>query len=118
MSAGAFTRSKYEADDGTIYPIRVQPETIIAAANPAPAGAVAAGVPSARANGGRRVLGVNARAVYVTFTATPPAGYKPDSILKIPILTKTAYDAKSRGSTFAYLGGTVTVTGKKPEYIN
>lgn len=117
MSAGAFSRAKYESDGGEVYAIRVQPETIIAATNPEPAGAITA-EPSAIANGSRRRIGVNARRVRVVFTAGAPAGYKPDSPIALPILTPTAFQALSKGETFTYLGGTVEVIGKTPEYIN
>ena len=117
MSAGSFSRSKYESDSGEIYAIRVQPETIVAGTNPEPAGTITAEV-SAIANGSRRRLGMNARRVRVVFTASAPAGYKADSPIALPVLTPTAYQSLSKGDSFAYLGGTVEVIGKTPEYAN
>lgn len=119
MSAGSFTRTKYESDDGTILNARVQPETLtanIGGANTAPAGAVN-GLGSAKMRGGRREIGVKARRVRVVFTAGAPADYKPDTTLEIPILTKARYDAIAIGSTGTYLEGTVTVIGKTAESV-
>lgn len=119
MSSGAFTRSKYEADDGTILAIRVQPETLLAnigGANTAPAGAVN-GLGSAKARGGRREIGVKARRVTVAFTATVPDNYKEGTLLQIPILTKTLYDSIGVNATGTYLGQPVEVVGKTAESV-
>lgn len=122
MSAGAFESSKYEADDGTIYKIRVQPETEAAefgdpaVANAAPSGAVTGKV-SARVGGGNRQYGVKARAVTVKWTSTVPSGYKSDEVLRIPILQKSLYDSVASGATGTYLGQPVEVVGKLPERI-
>lgn len=116
MSAGPFLRARYERDNGDIHPVRVQPSTV-SATNPQPTGALTSDI-SARVGGSRRTLGLITRRVRVVFTAGAPADYKPDSIIALPILTPDAYDALQRGSTFAYLGGTVTVVGKTPEFAN
>lgn len=119
MSSGAFVRSKYEADDGTILNIRVQPETISAnlgGANAAPSGDVN-GLGSAKARGGKREIGVKARRVRVAFTATVPTGYKADTTLEIPILTKALYDGIALGSTGTYLTVPVQVIGKSAESV-
>jgi len=121
MSSGNFVRSKYESNSGEIYPIRVQPETlaltIAATANAAPAGAVTAEV-SARANGSRRTLGMNARTVTVAFTATPPDGYATNTTLTVPVMQPALWDNATRGATGTYLGVAVEVVGKSPEYAN
>jgi len=117
MSAGAFTNSFYETDGGTIYSIRVQPETIIATTNPAATGP-ATGEGSAAATGGRRRLGINARRVRLQWDSAAPTGYDVNGTLTIPILTPDAYTALQKGDTFEYLGNTVVVLGKTPEYIN
>lgn len=121
MSAGNFVRSRYQSNSGEVYPIRVQPETLAltidATANAAPAGAITAEV-SARANGSRRTLGMNARTVSITFTATPPEGYATNSTLTVPVLTSALWDDISRGDTGTYLGVAVEVIGKSPEYAN
>lgn len=121
MSAGVFERSRYEADNGDVHAIRVQPETIAATfggtANNPPAGAVDQQV-SARVGGGNRRYGVKARAVSVTWTGAPPAGYADDELLRVPILTPDLYDAITPNSTVGtYLGANVIVVGKLPERV-
>lgn len=121
MSAGAFERSKYEADNGDIFAIRVQPETLAATfggtANAAPTGAVDQQV-SARVGGGNREIGIKARAVTVAWDGAPPTGYEPNQLLRVPILTKDLYDAITSNSTSgSYLGAAVTVVGKLGERV-
>lgn len=119
MSAGRFTRSKYQADDGTILSIRVQPETLTAslgATNSAPTGSVD-GLGSAKARGGRREIGVKARRVSVAFTGSPPTDYAENTVLQIPVLTLATYNATAIGSTGTYLGSPVTVVGKTAESV-
>lgn len=121
MSAGAFVRSRYESNSGEIYPIRVQPETLAlqigSTANAAPTGAITAEV-SARANGSRRTLGMNARSVTVTFTGTPPDGYATNSTLTVPVLTPELWDSAAKGTTGTYLGVAIEVVGKSAEAAN
>lgn len=121
MSAGAFERSRYEADNGDIHAIRVQPETLAATfggtANAAPADPVDQQT-SARVGGGNRKYGVKARAVSVTWTGAPPSGYEPDELLRIPILTPDLYDSITPNSTVGtYLGANIIVVGKLPERV-
>lgn len=118
--AGAFTLSKYETDNDNVVPIKVQPETLTAnvgSANAAPSGAVEAGFPSAQVSKGRRAIGINARTVSVKFTATPPTGYATNATYRIPIMTKTVWDAATKGTTGTYLGVAIIVVGKSPEAI-
>lgn len=117
MSSGAFDNSFYTSDSGAVYNIRVQPETLSFSAQGTPATAATA-EPSAIANGSRRRIGVNARSVRLEWTATPPAGYKADSVVKVPILTLAAYTPIKKGDTVTYLGASARVLGKTPEYIN
>lgn len=121
MSAGAFQIVGYSADNATVYPIRIQPETatlsIGGVANAPTATEITAGTPSANAGGSRRKNGVNARQVRFKFTGTPPAGYKADSTISLPVLTTTAYNSYSRGQTGTYLGGTIICVGKTAESI-
>ena len=119
MSSGAFNTSKYEADSGTIYNCRVQPETLaanIGGANTAPAGAVD-GEGSARIGGGNRQIGIKARSVTVKWTSTAPDNYKEGQLIRIPIMTKARYDAINIGATGTYLSTNVTVVGKNPERV-
>lgn len=122
MSAGPFERSKYESNDGEIYSIRVQPETLAltlgGSANAAPTGAVTQEV-SARVSGGNRQIGLKARAVSLAWTGTPPTGYKAGELVRVPILTEDLYDSVTGNgaTTGTYLGVGVAVVGKLPERV-
>lgn len=120
MSAGAFASSKYEAGDGTIFRIRVQPETLAltlaGTTNTAPAGTVTGKI-TARVGGGNREYGIKARAVTVKWTGVAPDGYKADEILRVPVLTPALYNGVSPGTTGSYLGSAIEVVGKLPERV-
>lgn len=119
MSAGPFTNTKYEANNGDIYRIRVQPETLAAnfgGANSAPTGAINA-QGSVRVGGGNRQIGIKARAISIKFTATPPDGYAENQLYRVPILTEARYDGINAGDTGTYLGVTAEVVGKLPERV-
>lgn len=112
MSAGSFSRSKYElsAVAGVVVPIRVQPETLSLAVgsntNAAPTADITSGWPSAQVSGGRRGLGIYARTASFVITGTPPTGYKAGSVLTLPILNKALAAAIDRGVTGTYtIGG-------------
>lgn len=120
MAGQYSTTAKYETDDGTVYNIRVQPETVaanIGAANAAPAGAVT-GKGTVRVNAGNREFGIKARSVSLIWTAAAPDGYEPGSPVRIPILTKSVFDGIVKGTTGTYLGAACKVVGKSPERIN
>ena len=111
--------AKYEADDGTIYRIRVQPETLAASiggVNASPGGSVD-GQGTVRVGGGARQFGIRARSVSVRFTGTPPTGYDEGEILRVPILTPSRYASISLGTTGTYLGVPCEVVGKNPERV-
>lgn len=112
MSAGVFTRTRYEANNGDIFTARVQPETITAW-NPAPAGAVTVNI-RANMTGGQRQNGMNARYVMGVWE-TAPAGYKAGGTVRVPVLTPAAFNAIQNDQVLAYLGGTFTVTGTTNE---
>jgi len=119
MSAGAFTLSKYQADDGTIYPVRVQPETItlnVGAANSAPSGAVDGPV-YAKVSKSKRAYGVGCRKVSFRFTATPPTGYLAGQTYSLPVLTPTVYSGATSGTTGTYLSTAIVVVGRSPESV-
>lgn len=122
MSAGKFLFTSYESDQGTLYPCKVQPETVAATidgtANSAAAGPVPAGVPSANMRGSKRQNGITARRISLELAdgATAPAGYSGGG-LSIPILTNSLYAATSKGSTVVYLETTWRVSGKTPESV-
>jgi hypothetical protein len=126
MSAGAFEFTKYEAESGKIFPIRVQPETLTLTfaetANAAPTGDLEAGLPSVKTSGGRRELGVCPRKVRFVFTGTLPTNYKQDSILQLPVLSKATYAAWAKNQEGTYtLNGTdhaVRIVGLSAEQVN
>ncbi len=94
MSAGLFELSTYESNEGDLYPIRIQPETLqlnINGANAAPTGEPDQAV-SARARKSRRAYGVGARTVRVRFTAAAPTGYAEGQVLTVPVLTAALWD--------------------------
>lgn len=125
MSAGVFSRSKYQSDGGAIWPVKVQPETLNlsvtsgngSVTNSPPDGAISGDVPSAIVGGSRRRYGVHTRGLRLKFTGTPPTGYKPDSPIFVPVLKKETYDAIARNSTGTYLGVAIQVIGKVGEAI-
>lgn len=116
MSSGNFLDAKYVDDLGEVHPIRIQPETI----NPwnaNGAGTIAAGVPSAKVSSSKRALGVNARTARFKWAGTPPTGYAANSIIALPILTKTAFDALVKAVDYPYLGTGLNLVGKTNESI-
>lgn len=114
MSAGAFQVSKYEADSGDIHPIRVQPETIAALSNAAPAGAVNSSI-SAVVSLTRRQRGLRPRYVSVKFSGALPDGYAANTIYRLPILTEAVFDGLNIGGTGTYLGNPIVIVGKEGE---
>jgi hypothetical protein len=122
MSAGAFVVSKYQTNDGTITPIRVQPETLEAAiaavTNAAPTGALGDTI-FTKVSGGLSLSHIRARRITIRFPATgQPTGYKPLGITTIPVLTKVFYNACATagvGAVITYLGvATCTIVGGDP----
>jgi hypothetical protein len=116
MSSGVFSDNIYVADNGVAFTIRTQVETA-AAWNPNGTGAPVAGNPSAQVSKGKRSIGVNARMARFKWSGTPPAAYKQDGIIALPILTQAAYTALVKNTNYAYLGGTLNLVGKTPEFI-
>lgn len=123
MSAGKFTLSRYQATYGAgtqIHPIRVQPETIEAqfpdSANLAPTGAINNPI-SAIISRGAKQRGLRPRSVRLKLEAgtTPPAGYDPAATTRIPVLTKTVFDAVNPTDLITYLGASWVVVGKDDE---
>ena len=119
MSAGPFTNSKYESNSGTVYKIRVQPETtalvIGGISNGPPAGAISAEV-SAIARGNKRTIGMVARTITLKFTGAPPTDYLGTNVI-VPILEPTTFDSYTTpsGKTGVYLGSAVEVVGQSAE---
>jgi len=124
MSAGAFTRSRYQAsyDNDMIHPIRVQPETEDAASNlvfnQPPSGSANSPI-SARVSGGKRTLGLTARRIILEAPSSgQPSGYLAKGITSIPALNIAFYNAATKGSVCTYLGVEFNVVGRSPEYVN
>lgn len=119
MSAGGFSTTRYQSDEGGIYAIRVQPETldltINGDTNDAPTGAIdQEGL--ARVSGGRRRIGLKARSVRIEFVGTPPTGYDEGQSISLPVLTQAFYNSIPRaGGTGTYLGAAIRVVGKSPQ---
>lgn len=122
MSAGPFIETTYESNQGTLYPARVQQETldmtIDGVANSPAAGPIPAGVPSANMRGSRRQNGITARSVSLKLppNAPPPTGYTGDNLV-VPVLTASLWAAISRSSTVVYLDTTWRVAGTQPEEV-
>jgi hypothetical protein len=121
MSAGAFSVSRYQANDSArIYAIKIQPETIAAApggtANAVPTAATTEPV-YARVIKSKNAYGVKARSVRIRFTAAPPTGYLVGQTYSIPILTATVWNAIAPGQVGTYLGTACVVVSKSPELI-
>lgn len=121
MSAGVFESSFYTSDDGTIHPIRIQPETrgltIGGQANSAPTGPADTNAAQVRVSGGKRTLGLTPRKIRVRFTGTQPAGYKPGSTVSVAVLIPAHFQAyrKPLYQTGTYLGAAIEVVGSSPE---
>lgn len=123
MSAGRFTRTRYELDQangGIVLACKVQPETLAATigttANAAPADPVDFNF-SATISQGRRSAGVNMRSVTLAWTTDPPEGYAAGGTIRIPVLTPATFAAWTLGATGTYLGTGVTVVGRSPETL-
>lgn len=130
MSAGVFAFTKYEADyaSGAIHPIRVQPETLLAASpdttgdpsvvNAAPSGDVTNPI-SALSKLSRREKGLRPRFVVLRLpSASPPTGYKPSGLVRVVALTRAFYDDCLNGQTVTYLGVACTVVSREPERVS
>lgn len=120
MSSGKFILSRYEANDGTIYPVKIQPETLelsLGSANAAATGAIDGPV-LAKVSKTKRAYGVGCRKVSFKFTAeTPPTGYEKGQVLSLPIMKATLWNTLKAGVTGTYLGGAVEVVGTSAESV-
>lgn len=116
MSSGAFSRTFYEANNGDIYKVRVQPETAQAViggtANAAPAGPATVPI-SAKVTKARNEIGLGCRKISI-FTANPPADYIGNTA-QLAVLTPALYDGLNGGESVTYLGATWEVVGFSPE---
>lgn len=119
MSRGIFTKTKYEADNDDIHPIRVQPETVAftsgGTANAAPAGNITVGALRAKVSRGNREYGLRPRFVTIVYDETAPEGYDTGTYLRVPILKKALFDAIAIDGTVTYLSTSARVAGKFAE---
>lgn len=110
MSTGSFQLSKYELDDETVRPIRVQPETITTW-NPAATGTSEGSL--VRVSGGRRRIGLKARSFTLKQNVGDAVdGYQPTRSITLPIFTRSVYDNTPLGTSVQYQGTAWTVSGK------
>lgn len=124
MSAGNFVKTLYQisAIDGGVCFVSVQPEAFDAESDGianAPAGAPATIPISAIVNGGKRQLGIIARAVYLKLpiVTTPPEGYALGSRTKLVALTENFFNACLTTKECTYLGLIWEVTGVRQENL-
>lgn len=119
MSSGPFSSSKYEANSGDIYPVKVQPETLTltigGSSNSAPAGTVDQTI-RAKVSGSRRSYGVHTRTVTIELTAAL-TGYKENALITLPWLVQSTWEALAPDATGTYLGTACRLAGKSPERI-
>lgn len=127
MSAGNFSRSRYEASyaANAIHPIRVQPETLAAAtvggtpvSNAPPTAGITNPI-SAVSSLGRRAKGLKPRMVTLQLpvATTPPTGYSVGSIVRLPILTEALFESLNTGDEMTYLSVTWDVVSTSPEEV-
>jgi hypothetical protein len=122
MSAGNFIFSRYQSTSLPGDPImiaRIQPETqdlVLGGAANEQAGSTVTLPLRVNISGSNNSLGVKPRTVTLRWITDVPAGYAPNGVLKVPIMTPALWDAIDPGiTTGTYLGGTVRVVGKSPE---
>jgi hypothetical protein len=116
---GVFSDSKYEANSGDIYAVRVQPETLTlalgTATNTAPTATIDQQI-TAKVSGSRRGYGVHVRKVTVRLTAAK-TGYKENATLTFPWLQQDTWEALPAKATGTYDGTAVVLVGKTSEKI-
>lgn len=114
MSKGSFQYVKYETDDGAVRPIKVQPETVIAATNPEAAGTLNGTL--VRVSGGRRRIGLKARSMTLKQNVGAAVdGFQPTRPITLPVFTPASWAALSIGTNVTYNGSVWQVSGKSPE---
>ena len=112
----AYSKTKYEADNGQVHPIRLQPDTLTAAGS-VPAGGVTSPI-SADIRKSKREYGLGPRGV----SASRTVGTAPDTFKKrifIPVLVKADYASGSfiPGGQITYKGQSYTIDSLIPEYV-
>jgi hypothetical protein len=102
--AGRFIISNYEREDGSIGPIRVQPETVTSW-NPQATGSKTGSF--VRARGSKRSYGTVARSVSLGRAVGDGTDYSSAVVsLRVPMFTKTSWEALAAGQVLSYAGKT------------
>jgi len=121
MSAGAFENGRYQLDNGDVARCRAQPESKALAYSSATNAYTTDAVTRpgrVRLRQSKRSFGVIARSITVRLPATgQPTGYKPGSLLTIPIFTTAFYDALALAEEVTYLGVNCELVSRSPEII-
>lgn len=124
MSAGNFIDASYAADNGLIFPVRIQPETaqltLDTATNTEPTADIDDGLPTLVISKSRRGFGVHPRSVTIVLTADGTGKteeYKEGRTYRIPILQKAMYDSLVKGDVGTYLGIACKLVSKTPELV-
>ena len=120
MSAGPFTKTRYELDGGSNFaPISVQPETLTftsdSVANEAPTESVNLGI-SVYTRKPKRRYGIGARTVTISWNGNPPTDYK-DENLTVPVLRQSVFDGYSVGDAATYLSTACVIVSKTPQVL-
>lgn len=124
MSAGIYVDSKYQANNGIIYKVRVQPETldltINALQNSPPAGAIDDGFPELKLTSTRKEFALVPRKVAIRITGASVDPERADyegvgAKLIIPVLTPVTFAGWSVGTVGTYLGFPIEVIKKYDE---
>lgn len=116
--AGVFISSKYKADNGDVYRVKIQPETALLAFGSAQNASTVNPVNQPRQLRIRKTVketGLTSRKIGVKWVSSVPATYKQATILYIPILTPELFAAIQLDQQATYLGGIVTVVSKLSE---
>lgn len=114
--AGRFLSAKYEAENGDIHPIRIQPETVFDE-NLEPTGGVTKQT-FARVTGSRRRYGLKARILTLSRDIGDATNYGGGTLYaRIPVLKKASVAALLTGSTITYQEVAWTIVGVTPESI-
>jgi hypothetical protein len=100
--AGKFIIANYERDDGSIGPIRVQPETVTEWNEQADGSKTGYYI---KARGSKKSYGVHARSVTLTRAVGTGAAYNAATVsLTVPVFTKAGWEALSAGDVLEYNG--------------
>lgn len=126
MSAGPFIDSRYEANSGFVFPIRIQPETnsleLDTTTNSPPTEDVTADLPTLVLTKSRRGFGVHPRTFTIVLTGdglpdSRTEEYREGNSYTIPILQASVWDSLVKGDVGTYQGIPCVLRTKTPEQI-